>query len=161
MILLVTAAHAAGPQPGSLPDRAWTPGDAISATVTEICTPGYTRKVRRVSSTTKRRVLDRYGRTRQPGICCEIDHLIPLELGGSNRTTNLWAEPYDITWNAHTKDVLERALHDRVCSGELSLADAQKAIATNWIDAWRQFCSSDPRQHCGIAMRRRSRHKRR
>lgn len=26
-----------------------------------------------------------------------MDHLIPLELGGSNRLTNLWPEPYDFS----------------------------------------------------------------
>jgi hypothetical protein len=57
--------------------------------------------------------------------------LIALELGGSNRLTNLWPEPYDITWNAHVKDRLENRLHEMVCAGQLDLATAQRAIATD------------------------------
>lgn len=73
------------------------------------------------------------------GICCEVDHLIPLELGGSNRETNLWPELYDIEWNAHVKDRIESRLHKLVCSGAVDLETAQKAIAADWIAAYRKY----------------------
>ena len=54
----------------------------------------------------------------------EVDHLVSLEVGGSNAVTNLWPEPYAGRWGARTKDVLENRLHDLVCSGQLSLPDS-------------------------------------
>ncbi len=70
----------------------------------------------------------------------EEDHLIPLELGGSpTDVRNLWPEPMWGQWNARKKDKLERELHWRVCNGTLSLHDAQRAIAMDWIAAFRRY----------------------
>ena len=73
-----------------------------------------------------------------------MDHLISLELGGSNRLNNLWPEPYDITWNAHVKDRLENRLHELVCTGQLDLMTAQRAIATDWISAYKRYEGPNP-----------------
>jgi hypothetical protein len=126
-------------QDGSLPNAALTPGDVLHVTRSEVCTPGYTKGVRSVSANVRRQIYSRYGRRPRPGICCEIDHLIPLELGGSNRVSNLWPEPYDMVWNAHVKDSLETYLHRKVCEGEVSLSSAQQAIASNWIEAYKRY----------------------
>lgn len=131
--------------PGSLPDPKKTPGDVLEVTVQDICTPGYTKVVRNVPSAVKRRAYELYGRVREEGTCCEVDHLIPLELGGSNRLTNLWPEPYDIVWNARVKDRLEGRLHKLVCAGELPLPEAQKIMSTNWIDGYKRYYKSEPK----------------
>ena len=73
----------------------------------------------------------------------EVDHLISLELGGSNSVRNLWPEPYDIHWNAHVKDALENRLHSLVCDGTVSMETAQKAISTNWINAYKTYFHTD------------------
>lgn len=63
----------------------------------------------------------------------EEDHLIPLEVGGNpTDPNNLWPEPYAEPNGARDKDKVENSLHDRVCSGQMTLADAQGLIATNW-----------------------------
>ena len=55
-----------------------------------ICVPGYTKTVRDVPQPLKEQVYRSYGVTsRQPGEY-EIDHLVSLELGGSNSARNLW-----------------------------------------------------------------------
>jgi hypothetical protein len=73
----------------------------------------------------------------------EIDHLISLELDGSNDIKNLWPESYRTEpWNAHVKDKLEDRLHELVCAGRLTLPEGQKAIATDWITAYRRFVES-------------------
>jgi hypothetical protein len=95
--------------------------------------------VRGVPAAIKRQVYAVYGRSRKKGFCCEVDHLISLELGGSNRLTNLWPEPYDIVWNAHVKDRLENRLHKMVCAGQLDLTTAQQAIARDWIAAYKRY----------------------
>ena len=52
------------------------------------------------------------------------DHLISLELGGHpTDPRNLWPEPYP---RASRMDAIENDLNDRVCSGDLSLAEAQQ-----------------------------------
>jgi hypothetical protein len=60
----------------------------------------------------------------------EIDHDISIELGGSNDMDNLWAQPKG---QALVKDKLENRLHRMVCAGQITLPDAQKCIATNWV----------------------------
>jgi hypothetical protein len=75
--------------------------------------------------------------------CYEEDHLIPLELGGNpSSPANLWPEPRFGVWNAGVKDLLERKLHKMVCDGQISLRDAQNAIATDWIVAYKQYFES-------------------
>ncbi len=133
------------PNPG-LPNPTLTPGRTTNATREDICKPGYTRKVRSVSESLKRRIYSSYGRTRQKGVCCEVDHLIPLELGGANSKENLWPQPWNgdparnhpdaKQWGAKEKDQLENRLHRLVCSGKLDLPTAQQAIAHDWVAAW-------------------------
>jgi hypothetical protein len=87
----------------------------------------------------------------------ELDHLIPLELGGSNGIKNLWPEPYGIQWNAHAKDALEDRLHQMVCNEGLPLATAQQWIASNWIEAYKRVFGVDsPKYVQKIRRRRRS-----
>jgi hypothetical protein len=62
----------------------------------------------------------------------ELDHLVPLELGGSNDITNLWPELGKIP---NPKDGVERALNHAVCAGRVSLSAAQNAIASDWLTA--------------------------
>ncbi len=73
----------------------------------------------------------------------EEDHLIPLELGGSPADPrNLWPEAYATSvpdGGAKYKDKVENFLHDQVCAEAISLADAQRQIATDW---YRVYVSS-------------------
>jgi len=119
------------------------PGDTI--TLAMICTDGYTKCIRDVSDETKKKVYESYGLAGEhTGYCkskqgCEVDHLISLEIGGSNDEKNLWPEPYEgEVLNAHVKDQLEKWLHNAACTGQMSLKDAQKEISTNWVDAFRK-----------------------
>ena len=125
---------------GILPDRECTPG-AIDPDVSQqmingtICIVGYTDSVRPPSSETnkiKEMQLAAYG---FPDIKSdyELDHLISLELGGcADCVSNLWPEPYNITLGARQKDKIENYLHKAVCNGEMTLAEAQYPIATDW-----------------------------
>lgn len=117
-----------------LPDAACTPGAIFpGATVDKICTPGYSSSVRNVPSDVKAQVYAEYGiESHQPGQY-EVDHLISLELGGSNDIANLWPEAADPRPGFHEKDQVENYLHDQVCSGKMPLEQAQIAEATNWL----------------------------
>jgi hypothetical protein len=133
-----------------LPDPMLTPGKAFpGVTANKVCEPGYSRSVRHVSETVRKQVFAAYGLAgNHVGYCegregCELDHLIPLDLGGSNDPGNLWPQSYDSKpWNAHLKDHLERTLHALVCSGKLSLSEAQQAMSSNWIDAFKRYVGS-------------------
>jgi hypothetical protein len=87
-------------------------------------------------------ILTRYGLPPGDHPDYEIDHLIPLCLGGSDDLSNLWAEPrrsIEPKWNAEAKDRLERLMCDMVCSGQLDIGTAQEAFAKDWIAAYRKY----------------------
>jgi hypothetical protein len=62
-----------------------------------------------------------------------------LELGGSNDLKNLWPEPAEPRPGFHEKDRVENYLHRQVCSGRMSLADAQKQIQTDWLAVYEKI----------------------
>ncbi len=122
-----------------LPDPNLTPGDTLAVTAGDVCVSGYSSKVRSVTDAVKNQVYQEYGITSHPPNSYEVDHLISLELGGSNSIKNLWPEPYAGDWNAHVKDRIEDKLHSLVCNGSLDLATAQHEIATDWIAAYFKY----------------------
>jgi hypothetical protein len=90
-----------------------------------ICVRGWTKTVRPPTSYTdglKRRQMSAYRET-GPLSGYQEDHLISLELGGDpTDPRNLWPEPYP---RAADVDRIENDLNARVCSGSLTLAEAQ------------------------------------
>jgi hypothetical protein len=100
---------------------------------------GYTSRVRSVSESLRRQVFADYHVPFAQRASYEVDHLIPLELGGDNSDKNLWPERGSIP---NPKDGLENELHNLVCTGELSTSAAQHAIASNWVAALHTYGSS-------------------
>ncbi len=120
-----------------LPDRDCTPGDILNVTKQDICQSGYARSVRNVPDSEKNAVYAEYGiASHSPGQY-EVDHLVSLELGGSNDISNLWPEAASPTPGFHEKDKVENYLHDQVCSGAMNLEEAQQRIALNWLDVYK------------------------
>jgi hypothetical protein len=121
-----------------------TPGDTFQVTRDDVCVSGYTKTVRDVPSEVKRQVYQEYRiASHAPGEY-EVDHLISLELGGSNDLKNLWPQSYRTQpWNAHVKDKLENELHREVCSGQIDLSTAQQDIAHDWIAAYKRYFHTD------------------
>lgn len=126
---------------GLLPDPACTPGSTYIAVNQNnikqtICVTGWTSTVRPPQSYTeplKKQSIKDYGYTDTNLAHYEEDHLIPLELGGNPTDPgNLWAEPGA---SPNAKDKVEGTLRSEVCSGKLSLIDAQNRIKTNWSTA--------------------------
>jgi hypothetical protein len=136
---LLTPVPAGSCRASVLPDPACTPG-AMNPAVTPatiavtICTRGWTATIRPPVSVTQPIKLERmraYGVSEETAY--ELDHLIPLELGGAPRDLrNLWPEPWNGPENAHVKDATENAAKAAVCAGTLLLADAQTQIAADW-----------------------------
>jgi hypothetical protein len=118
-----------------LPDARCTPAAYFSkATKAKICVPGYSKRVRNVPQSEKNDIYAAYGMTKHfSGRTGEVDHLISLELGGSNIKANLFPEAASPRPGAHEKDRLANALHAGVCAGTMTLRSAQRAIARNWL----------------------------
>lgn len=137
LLLLFLGAAAAA----DLPDPKLTPG-AVIATETgdSLCAKNFrTSSVRSVPESEKNKVYAEYGiKTHKAGEY-EIDHLISLELGGSNDIKNLWPQSYlTKPWNAHVKDKLENWLHKAVCEHRITLGEAQQEISHDWIASYKK-----------------------
>lgn len=140
----------------ALPNPSLTPG-ARNPQVTQgniretICRRGFTRSIRPPEWYTerlKRAQIRQYGYSDYRLSAYAEDHLIPLELGGSPTSPrNLWPEPDRVQggWSSFVKDHLEDRLNHLVCAGRVPLALAQRAIATDWIAAYRRYVGPVPR----------------
>ena len=141
-INLAAADPTADRSPPILPNSELTPGTFFAdATLDKICQKGYTATVRYVTDKQKDEVFKEYGLERSGDY--EVDHLISLQLGGSNSTQNLWPQSYHGMWGARIKDGLENRLHNLVCDGKVTLREAQLDISINWIKAYCKYMSSD------------------
>jgi len=118
-------------------DKACTPGAIFSnATKDMVCKSGYSSSVRDVSNSEKNQVFAEYGVKTHTSGQYEVDHLVSLELGGSNDIANLWPEAATPTPGFHEKDKVENKLHSEVCNGTITLAAAQQEIATDWLQIY-------------------------
>jgi uncharacterized protein DUF3761 len=126
---------------GVLADRRCSPGAYYGRlTRTVICSSSFrTGSIRNVPQSEKYDVEREYGLASQRyGRSIEIDHIISLELGGSNAIANLFPEPGSGPSSYHVKDRLENRLHGLVCAGSITLAAARRGIATNWRVLYRR-----------------------
>lgn len=135
-----------------LPNPERTPG-VVNPDVTQanihhtICKAGWTKTIRPASSYTtklKRQQIAEYRYADRRLASYEEDHLISLQLGGHpSDPRNLWPQPYRGYCPARVKDVLETKLKRMVCKGQISLATAQQAIATDWVRAYKRYVDRD------------------
>jgi hypothetical protein len=104
------------------------PAVTVDTLRSTICVPGWTKTVRPPASMTnaiKAKFIRRQGTTR-PMRDFELDHIIPLCLGGAPRSErNLQLQPWP---EAKRKDKLEAELSRKVCAGDIPLAKAQKLM---------------------------------
>ena len=126
-----------------------TPG-AIDPKVTQatidrtICRPGYARAVRppyAMTALLKRRLMD----VQHPGgrmADYELDHLIPICLGGAPfDKRDLWLQPRRARANAADKNVLAYVLWRLVCKHRVPLETAQRAMMPDWTKAYATYAT--------------------
>jgi hypothetical protein len=132
--------------PGTLPDSSLTPGAVSQLTAAELCNGE--RPSRFVTETVRDQVLRVYGMQGVSAAAFELDALVTPELGGSTDPANLWPQRYQSpVWNARVKDELERLLPELVCSQQITLAEAQREIASDWVAAYKRRFKTDRPLH--------------
>lgn len=143
-----TTTQAATSVPPIFPNAQLHPG-ATNPDVTQdnidstICKSGFTKSIRPPPSYTDKLEQQQIRDEGLPGSPqdYEEDHLISLELGGAPKDKkNLWPEPYENRGakfaapgtGSESKDKVENETKRLVCSGKMSLSEAQKSIASDW-----------------------------
>jgi hypothetical protein len=142
LALLAALISSAWADSGILPDPTITPGVVRTTNIGEVCNEGSTRELRHWSRDRDDHIIAEYGLPGGAHPQYEVDHLIPLCLGGADSDANLWPQPrrsIEPTWNAERKDELEARMCSLACSSVLYAAAAQKEIADDWTEAWRKY----------------------
>ena len=114
--------------------------------VTDICTTK-TSTIRNVPEVVKKEVYRRAGVTYGDRTLCskgyEVDHIISLQLGGTNDMSNLQLQAYctkvelsptfpnTVKYDARAKDAKETSLHADICHGRITPKAAQEQMF-NW-----------------------------
>ena len=110
---------------------------------TNICVSGYTKVIRPSTSYTngvKKLLMKRSGLDLAEMRSYELDHIIPLTLGGHPRNPkNLMLQKWEGEDGAKVKDKLEVRLNKLVCSGKVDLREAQADIYYDWQAAYAKY----------------------
>ena len=122
----------------NMPNPTLTPGATLRVTREDLCRSGYKSPARKLPITLKRQIFDRYG-LRAGAVGYNVDHLIPVSLGGSNSPKNIWPQSLSGEWNYHMKNTLERRLYKMVCREAFALEKAQQEIAADWVSAYKKY----------------------
>jgi hypothetical protein len=129
------------------PDRRCSPGAYYSKLTKQVLCSSSSRSgsIGYVAQAEKVAVEAEYGmKPAYYGRTLEIDHIIGVEIGGSNNIANLFPERATPSPGYPVKDKLENKLHALVCSGEMTLRAAQRGIATNWQALYKRVFGNAP-----------------
>jgi hypothetical protein len=123
-----------------LPDPVVTPGEAQSISLAEVKKMGSkAAHLSNIPPDVKRAVFRAYGLSPDEKNY-ELDHLIPLSLGGLNSAKNLWPHSRKGSfWTIDKKLTLEKRVCRLVCAGRLSLVSARQLVASDWPKAYREY----------------------
>jgi hypothetical protein len=132
--------------PEYLPNPILTPGSVVLENTQTILREGYADHNRRVSQKEKDKVFRRYQILPKHRHRYQIDHLIPLSLGGSNDLRNLWPHPHHPMYGPVVKTRLEAYLRKLVRRGVRTLEWAQRLLRDNWVEAYHALHLKSPVQ---------------
>ena len=133
------------------PIRSITPG-TLNPNVTQenlsstVCVPGYTKTIRPNSSYTtklKKQQLEIYGYSDKDLTHYEEDHLVMLGVGGHpTDPRNLWPQERFGKYSAKVKDKMETHIHRLLCSGKITLQQAQYVFLNDWTVEYPKLLNS-------------------
>ena len=121
-----------------LPSSFQTPGAKGKANEAQVCAADFEASAKPVAKWQKEQALERYGKRPEdyPG---DLDHLIPVSLGGTNDPDNLWPLPSNRGMGPGEKNALDLKLHELVCAKSITLKVAQDAIKKDWVKAYNEY----------------------
>lgn len=132
------------------PNRALTPGRVDNKVTKQIlCSPGYLQAHSTIPADVRAKVMKRYNVS--PNAQVDIDNLVSVEVGGSfTDVRNLWPQDVCPAFSAgktcfgiQEKNLVEANLYQRICSGQISMADAQDIVRSGkWIQEYKTLASS-------------------
>jgi hypothetical protein len=123
----------------SLPDAKLTPGAVTTTNADNVCNMQSHSTVPASSAAVQTAVYDEYGDT-SPAAQHKyiLDWLVPYNLGGADVRANIW--PADVQGTGFYEKVqTDDILRQMVCRGELTLAQAQHELETNWYTGWLRY----------------------
>jgi hypothetical protein len=121
-----------------LPSSFQTPGNKSKANEAQVCAADYEASVKPMAKWQRDQALERYGK-RPEDFTGELDHLIPIALGGTNDPDNLWPIPASKEMGPEQKKALDAKLHELVCNKTMKLKDAQDAEKKDWVKAYNEY----------------------
>jgi hypothetical protein len=125
----------------TLPNPKLTPGAVRTTDKQDICSHG-TRELRLYNTNRDAareryiNILQRYSTTLRQQAPIQLDHLIPLGIGGADADNNLWPQPKE---EAELKDKLEWRMRDLVCKENVPPEKLQQEIKENWWSAYQRY----------------------
>ena len=127
----------------NIPEEVLNPDVRQDTIKQTICVPGYTASVRPSTTYTngvKQKLMRQQSIAIETVGSYELDHRIPLALGGHPRNiNNLMLQPWEGEDGAKKKDRLERALQRLVCASQVMLDEARRAIFFDWQAAFQTY----------------------
>ena len=135
-ILASVACQVGGHAPFYKPDNACTPGAYVRKTVADICDGDTDRPS--LPAGERRIIITNYGVPGWSGADGELDHRVPLVLGGTTDRRNIWPERGSIP---NTKDRLENYVYRRVCSHTMRLRTARIIFLNDWVVHYREYAA--------------------
>lgn len=142
LLLAIVIAQSPRLAPDSVPGAINTKAVSQGTIHQTICRQGWTQEVRPSrywSQAYKRKLLSDAGLPGSAAHLFELDHRIPLELGGDALSSkNLWLQPLENP-GAIEKDQLENYVRRRVCAGSMTLREGQAVFFGDWWQSYRKF----------------------
>jgi len=135
-VLLAASCHVGGHGAFVVPDNLCTPGAYQRLTRAQVCT-SKDRPALPVAE--RRRLLASYGVPKWTGANGELDHRVPLFLGGLTVRSNLWPEVGSIP---NQKDRLEVYVRRRICTRlphPMSVRTGIRIFLSNWVHAYHAY----------------------
>jgi hypothetical protein len=176
LLLVMATAHAQDSTTRVFPEFQLTPGGLDDSLTPQYLCSHSTSDRRLVPLPLRKEVFATYGVSFDDRSGYEVDHFVPLFLGGVNTceskaTCNLWPQPHQkvysqvAPWGSETKDKLETRVYNTMCNRKTHKAvkdaqwlhDAQQAMMRDWRAMYEQYFGEPEASPAKAVSRKRTR----
>lgn len=127
------------------PDPKLTPGAVATTDLAAVCRlpkrvhAAFTLRDPLIAPAMQQAVMSEYNIAPSRAMHYGLDFLVPLQLGGANVRANIWPISDAHGVGFREKQILNIRLHVLVCERQMPLDQAQKAVASDWVNLWLRF----------------------